>query len=140
MLSGRLFQMVGPATGKDRPPTADSLTYATSRRLVEQSGGNADQADRRHEPADNSAAPGGRLLLTYVSTGKQPLKWLLPRCYPRLHPLNTHPTPSPRRHMDRFSRCRTAHGFVSNRQTDRHTTLRRQQQAARLCTGNIVRC
>ena len=25
-LSGRLFQMVGPATGKARPPTADNLT------------------------------------------------------------------------------------------------------------------
>ena len=25
-LSGRLFQMVGPATGKARPPTVDSLT------------------------------------------------------------------------------------------------------------------
>ena len=25
-LSGRLFQMVGPATGKARPPTVDSFT------------------------------------------------------------------------------------------------------------------
>ena len=33
-LSGRLFQMVGPATGKARPPTVDSFTDGTSRRLV----------------------------------------------------------------------------------------------------------
>jgi len=26
-LSGRLFQMVGPATGKARPPTVDSFTF-----------------------------------------------------------------------------------------------------------------
>ena len=32
-LSGRLFQMVGPATGKARPPTVDSFTGGTSRRL-----------------------------------------------------------------------------------------------------------
>jgi len=30
-LSGRLFQMVGPATGKARPPTVDSLTDGSSR-------------------------------------------------------------------------------------------------------------
>ena len=30
-LSGRLFQMVGPATGKARPPTVDSFTGGTSR-------------------------------------------------------------------------------------------------------------
>jgi len=29
-LSGRLFQMVGPATGKARPPTVDSFTGGTS--------------------------------------------------------------------------------------------------------------
>ena len=34
ILSGRLFHVVGPATGKDRPPTVDSLTDRTSRRLV----------------------------------------------------------------------------------------------------------
>ena len=28
-LSGRLFQMVGPATGKARPPTVDSFTVAS---------------------------------------------------------------------------------------------------------------
>ena len=33
-LSGRLFQMVGPATRKARPPTVDSFTDGTSRRLV----------------------------------------------------------------------------------------------------------
>jgi len=33
-LSGRLFQMVGPATGKARPPTVDSFMDGTSRRLV----------------------------------------------------------------------------------------------------------
>ena len=33
-LSGRLFQMVGPATGKAWPPTVDSFTSGTSRRLV----------------------------------------------------------------------------------------------------------
>ena len=33
-LSGRLFQMVGPATGKARPPTVDSFTDGTSRRLA----------------------------------------------------------------------------------------------------------
>jgi len=33
-LSGRLFQMVGPATGKARPQTVDSFTDHTSRRLV----------------------------------------------------------------------------------------------------------
>jgi len=33
-LSGRLFQIVGPATGKARPPTVDSFTGGTSRRLV----------------------------------------------------------------------------------------------------------
>ena len=33
-LSGRLFQMVGPATGKARPPTVDSLADGTSRQLV----------------------------------------------------------------------------------------------------------
>jgi len=33
-LSGRLFQMVGPSTGKARPPTVDSFTDGTSRRLV----------------------------------------------------------------------------------------------------------
>ena len=38
--------MVGPETGKARPPTVDSFTDDWS----EQSGGNVDQADRRHEP------------------------------------------------------------------------------------------
>jgi len=33
-LSGRLLQMVGPATGKARPPMVDSFTNGTSRRLV----------------------------------------------------------------------------------------------------------
>jgi len=33
-LSGRLFQMVGPATGKARPPMVNSFTNGTSRRLV----------------------------------------------------------------------------------------------------------
>ena len=33
-LSGRLFQMVGPATGKARPPTVDSFTDGTRRQLV----------------------------------------------------------------------------------------------------------
>ena len=33
-LSDRLFQMVGPATGKARPPAVDSFTDGTSRRLV----------------------------------------------------------------------------------------------------------
>jgi len=33
-LSGRLFQMVGPATGKARPPTVDSFADGTSRRLA----------------------------------------------------------------------------------------------------------
>ena len=40
-LSSRLFQMVGPATGKARPPTVDSFTDGTSRQYwSEQSGGN----------------------------------------------------------------------------------------------------
>ena len=51
----RLFQMVGPATGKARPPTVDSFTDGIPCRLPaddwsQESGGNADQADRRHEP------------------------------------------------------------------------------------------
>jgi len=46
-LSDRLFQMVGPATGKARPPTAPAEDWS------EQSGGNVDQADRRHEPVDS---------------------------------------------------------------------------------------
>jgi len=33
-LSGRLFQMVGPATGKARPPTVDSFTDGTSREAL----------------------------------------------------------------------------------------------------------
>jgi len=33
-LSGRLFQMVGPATGKARPPMVDSFTNGTRGRLV----------------------------------------------------------------------------------------------------------
>ena len=33
-LSGRLFQMEGPATGKARPPRVDSLTDGISSRLV----------------------------------------------------------------------------------------------------------
>ena len=47
-LSGRLFQMVGPATGKARPPTVPADDWS------EQSRGNVDQADRRrHEPVDS---------------------------------------------------------------------------------------
>ena len=50
--------MVGPATGKARPPTVDSFTDGTSlirtcTDLSEQSGGNVDQADRKHEPVDS---------------------------------------------------------------------------------------
>ena len=41
-LSGRLFQMVVPATGMARPPTVDSSTDGTSRRLVR-----AEQRERR---------------------------------------------------------------------------------------------
>jgi len=52
-LSGRLFQMVGPATGKARPPTADSLPDGTADDWSEKNGGNVDQADRRHEPVDS---------------------------------------------------------------------------------------
>jgi len=37
-LSGRLFQMVGPATAKARPPTVDSLTDGTSRKTARRSG------------------------------------------------------------------------------------------------------
>jgi len=37
-LSGKLFQMVGPATGKARPPTVDSLMDSTSRRLERRPG------------------------------------------------------------------------------------------------------
>ena len=33
-LSGRLFHMVSPATGKARPPTVDSFTDGTGTRLV----------------------------------------------------------------------------------------------------------
>ena len=39
--SGRLFQVAGPATEKARPPTVDSLTDGTSRRLVR-----ADRSER----------------------------------------------------------------------------------------------
>ena len=46
-LSGRLFQMVGPATGKARPPTVDSFTGGTSRRLV--------RAERRERRPGRSA-------------------------------------------------------------------------------------
>jgi len=46
-LSGRLFQMVGPATGKARPPTVDSFTGGTSRRLV--------RAERRERRSGRSA-------------------------------------------------------------------------------------
>jgi len=50
----RLFQMVGPATGKARPPTVDSFTDAVpADDLSEKSGGNVDQADWRHEPVDS---------------------------------------------------------------------------------------
>jgi len=47
--------MGGPATGKARPPTVDSFTIRTvpADDWSEQSGGNADQADRRHEPIDS---------------------------------------------------------------------------------------
>jgi len=50
-LSGRLSQMVGPATVKTRPQTVDSFTDGTAPAddWSEQSGGNVDQADRRHE-------------------------------------------------------------------------------------------
>ena len=41
-LSGRLFRMVGPATGKTRPQTVDSFTDSTSRWLVR-----AEQRERR---------------------------------------------------------------------------------------------
>ena len=34
MLSGRLFQMVGPATGKAHLPTVDSLTDGNRRGLI----------------------------------------------------------------------------------------------------------
>jgi len=37
-LSGKLFQLVGPATGKARPPMVDSFTDGTSRRLVRAEG------------------------------------------------------------------------------------------------------
>jgi len=46
-LSGRLFQMVGPATGKAQPPTVDSFTDGTCRRLV--------RADRRERRPGRSA-------------------------------------------------------------------------------------
>jgi len=46
-LSGRLFQMMGPATGKARPPTVDSFTGGTSRRLV--------RAERRERRPGRSA-------------------------------------------------------------------------------------
>ena len=46
-LSGRLFQMVGPATGKARPPTVDSFTGGISRRLV--------RAERRERRPGRSA-------------------------------------------------------------------------------------
>ena len=46
-LSGRLFQMVGPATRKARPPTVDSFTDGTSRRLV--------RAERRERRPGRSA-------------------------------------------------------------------------------------
>jgi len=46
-LSGRLFQMVGPATGKARPPTVDSFTDGISRRLV--------RAERRERRPGRSA-------------------------------------------------------------------------------------
>jgi len=48
--------MMGPATGKARPPTVDSFTVsraAPADDWSEQSGGNVDQADRRHEPVDS---------------------------------------------------------------------------------------
>jgi len=46
-LSGRLFQLVGPATGKARPPTVDSFTDGISRRLV--------RAERRERRPGRSA-------------------------------------------------------------------------------------
>ena len=46
-LSGRLFQMEGPATGKAWPPTVDSFTDGTSRRLV--------RAERREHRPGRSA-------------------------------------------------------------------------------------
>jgi len=48
--------MVGPATGKARPPTLDSFTDGTiapTDSWSEQSGGNVDQADRRYKPVDS---------------------------------------------------------------------------------------
>ena len=45
--------MVGPATGKARPPTVDSSRAAPADDWSEQSGGNVDQADRLHEPVDS---------------------------------------------------------------------------------------
>jgi len=45
--------MVGPATGKARPPTVDSFTHGTSRGLVRAERRERRQADRRHEPADS---------------------------------------------------------------------------------------
>jgi len=46
--------MVGPVTGKARPPTVDSFTDGgPADDSSEQSGRNVDQADRRHEPVDS---------------------------------------------------------------------------------------
>jgi len=45
--------MVVPASGKARPPTVDSFTDGTSRKLVRD---NADLGDRRHELADSGIA------------------------------------------------------------------------------------
>ena len=54
-LSGRLFQMVGPATGKARPPTIDSFTDGTSRRLVRAAelGTSTRQIGDTNEPVDS---------------------------------------------------------------------------------------
>jgi len=46
-LSGTLFQMVSPATEKSRPPTVDSFTDGTGRRLV--------RAERRERRPGRSA-------------------------------------------------------------------------------------
>jgi len=47
--------MVGPETGKARPPTVDRFTGGTAPAddWSEQSEGNVDQVDRLHEPVDS---------------------------------------------------------------------------------------
>jgi len=62
VLSGRLFQMVGPATGKARPPTVDSFTDGT--RLP------ADDS-RLVRAQRNEAGTSRSLLLPCASNGAQ---------------------------------------------------------------------